>query len=76
MAIEEQLQSQTDAEQGKYVYCIIKTDATRDFGQHPYSPRFYEPGLNGEWSCCCVPPICTSDPNVPPQVQRGARFVG
>jgi len=33
MAMDEQVQSpQNDAEQGKYVYCIIKTDATRDFG--------------------------------------------
>ena len=31
--MEEQLQSpQADAEQGKYVYCIIKTDPPRDFG--------------------------------------------
>ena len=32
--MEEQLQTspQADAEQGKYVYCIIKTDPPRDFG--------------------------------------------
>src|ERR1041384_7017459 len=33
MAIDEQVQSpQNDAEQGKYVYCIIKTETPRDFG--------------------------------------------
>ena len=31
--IDEQVQStQTEAEQGKYVYCIIKTEAPKNFG--------------------------------------------